>query len=597
MRSVGFVLAFTCGVFGCGGSSNTAPPDAGPPDAADLPPIPGLDIRFERATPEQLGLYVMLTDTIAPDATLDVNYRAVGEATWRPGHRLWRIHPGWSAGGAPVAPVDSFAGTIFDLRPGTTYELEVTLTTPGMEPQVTVVSASTRALPAAAGTSTATAAPGDDLQAKLAALTPGSVLELADGTYNVNGLYLDVAGTEDQPIYIRGQSRDGVVIRDTAGIVLQIRNGSHIVLEHLTLEGSGVDSGTNASSIAVSFWDGVTTPQEDVTFRDLDVRGVDMGIIGWGDVHSVLVYDSDLRGNNVWTVPFIESNLTWNDDGIRLPGQGNCAFQNTLRAFGDSFAVNDGVMSAAVYFYRNKVEMTGDDAFEADYGTRNIGFYDNHITNSGTLVSLDPVWGGPLYAFRNISINTMRGPFKLNNTNTGFAIYNNTMVRTEGRTGWGWVQFNNGDLRSWSYRNNLLVYRGGSQMLAIESSGNAPIDFTNNAWFPDGSVWWTNSGGSWTSFGAAQAKVPATQPLFGTASKRHEGDVILAADPFATSITLGADHRTEITTMYVPTLAADSPAIGAGVEIPNVTDGFSGAAPSIGAVISGREQPTWGAAR
>ena len=36
--------------------------------------------------------------------------------------------------------------------------------------------------------------------------------------------------------------------------------------------------------------------------------------------------------------------------------------------------------------------MTGDDSFEADYGTRNIGFYDNYITNCGTLLGNKSAW-------------------------------------------------------------------------------------------------------------------------------------------------------------------------------------------------------------
>src|SRR5690606_23597522 len=106
--------------------------------------------------------------------------------------------------------------------------------------------------------------------------------------------------------------------------------------------------------------------------------------------------------------------------------------------------------------------MTGDDAFEGDYATRNVAFYDDYITNSGTFVSMDPVYSGPIYVFRNVSINAFRGPLKLNDTNSGFMVYNNTMVRTEGLTKWGWAQYNNGALRNWSYRNNLLIYRGQS---------------------------------------------------------------------------------------------------------------------------------------
>jgi hypothetical protein len=238
--------------------------------------------------------------------------------------------------------------------------------------------------------------------------------------------------------------------------------------------------------------------------------------------------------------------------------------------------------------------MTGDDAFEADYATRNIGFYDNHITNSSTFLSLDPLWGGPLYCFRNVSINTIRGPFKLNNSNSGFLIYNNTILRTEGTTQWGWVQFNNGSLRNWSFRNNVLIYKGPGNLLAVEPTGNSPIDFTNNAWYPDRAVWWTNTGDKYDNLAAARAASPATRPLVGTSTHRHENDVITTASPFTSPLPLGATHLTEITTAYTPVPAGGSNLKNAGIAIPGITDGYSGPNPDMGAVISGRTLPRWG---
>lgn len=585
------------GQSGSGGQTT----DGGGGDAAIPPPLDGgtidaLDLNVERATPEQIAVHLTPRRTVAAGSKVTVRYKRAIDFAWRIGHPLLRINPAWVAAGAPEAPIDSFAGSIFDLVPGTPYDVELTLDEPGQATQSLIARISTRALPGAAPASSVRATPSDNLQARFDALSPGDVLELADGTYDVTGLFLAASGTASAPIYIRGQSRTGVVLSTASGNVLQIQNASNVVLENLTLEGSGTDSGTNSSSRGVSFWDGAT--QEDVTIRGVDIRGVDQGIVASGTTRGILVYDCDLHGNNVWTQTFIETNLTWNDDGIRLPGQGNCAFENTLYGFGDSLAVNDGVHSAAVYFYRNRIAMTGDDAFEADYGTRNLGFYDNNITNSATFLSLDPLWGGPLYCFRNVVVNTIRGPFKLNNTNSGFMIYNNTIVRTNGTTGWGWVQFNNGDLRSWSYRNNLLVYVANStQLLAVESGSNEPIDFTNNGWYPDGSVWWTNSGGSFSSIGAARSGLPVTQPLFGSSTARHTGDMIAPADPFAVPITLGPDHLTEITATPSPALRAGSNLLNAGVEVPNVTDGYTGTAPDIGASISGRPVPRWGATR
>ena len=551
-----------------------------------------VEFRFERATPEQIAFNMPLLVALPEEATATVRYREAGRVDWREAHPLLRINPAWVTGGAPEAPVDAFAGTIFDLAPGTSYEVEVTIAAPGIDGEVLQSAVTTRPLPPEAGAPTVTATPADDLQALFDAMGPGTVLELADGTYDVEGLEISVEGTSDSPIVVRGASRDGVVLQ-TTGRVLYLIETSHLIVENLTLQGSGVDSGTDASSQGIALWNGYV--QENITIRNVTITGVDQGIVASGTTYGMLIYECILTGNNVWTAEFIETNLTWNDDGLRIPGEGNCAFNNTLSAFGDTCAVTDGTHSAAIYFYRNRITMTGDDACEGDYSTRNFGFYDNHVQNCATALSLDPLWGGPLYFFRNIVINTTRGPFKFNNTNSGFMVYSNTIVRTNGLTDWAWAQSNNGTLQGWSFRNNLILFLGGTgNLLALESTGNETIDFSHNAWHPDGSVWWTNSGGSYGSMDEARNALGATTPLFGTATQRHDQDVLVDAEPFADAVPLGPDHLTEITELFVPTLAGGA-AAEMGVAIPNVTDGYAGAAPDIGAVITGRDLPSWGA--
>lgn len=555
--------------------------------------LEGLEFMIEHATPEQIGLHLPTLRAFSTATTIALEYRLASTSQWRAAHPLARIRPDFSEPG-PVGPVDAFAGSIFDLLPGQAYDVRLTLNEPGRPPQIAVRQLATRALPAAAGTPNKTATPAN-LVSRLASLDPGDVLELAVGNYTNLGLQITRSGTAEQPIIIRGASKTGTVL-SSASRVLQILGASHVIIENLTLQGSGTNSGTNASSRGIEFWDGAPG-QTQITLRNLRMVGVDVGIKAFDTVLGVLVYDSELIGNNVWTQAEIESNATWNDDGICLPGEGNCVFNNTLRGFGDSFAVIQDTLSAAVYFYRNLVRMTGDDAFEADYGTRNIAFYDNHITNCATLMSVDPVYGGPLYCFRNIAINTMRGPFKLNSTSSGFFIYNNTIVRTEGTTGWGWVQFNNGELRNWGFRNNVMIYRGGGNTVAIESGGCDPIDFSHNAWFPDRAVWWSNSGVSYDSVTAAIAGAgqPVTTPIFGNATRRNQFDVLTAVDPFVTPVTLGATHLGEVLTQFSPVLAAGSTPKNTGTPIANITDGFSGAAPDMGAVIEGRPLPQFGA--
>jgi hypothetical protein len=327
------------------------------------------------------------------------------------------------------------------------------------------------------------------------------------------------------------------------------------------------------------------------------MRGIDKAVVAEHHLEQILIYDCTFIGNNIWDTSYIDQKITWNDAGVRIPGQGNAAFNNTLRGFGDSFAVNDGPQNLGVHFYRNDIQMTGDDAFEGDYIYRNLTIYDNRVQNSMTLVSFDPLRGGPAFVFRNVAINCGRSPYKFNDENTGHFVYNNTVVRTTGsgsHANWGWVQFSNGAQRAWAYRNNILIFRGTGELFAMESDGQDPIDFTNNAWYPDRQVWWSGSGGSFSSMSAARAGLPATTPLFGTSTRRHENDVIAESDPFASPISLGGSYLTEITAPQTPALASGAAPRGAGVAIPGITDGYSGSAPDMGAVITGIGAPAWG---
>lgn len=544
------------------------------------------------ATPEQVSLYMPVTGTLAATVAT-VRYRPTAVTTWSVAHPLHRIRPNFTD--ATVA--DAFAGVITGLTPGSDYTVEVTVSLGGSN-DVRTLAATTRALPAAAGAPSRTVAAGTTsagIQTILNALNPGDVLQFENGTYNIDNIQLNRSGTDQQPIYIRGASRNGVVLRDTAGHVLYLLNASNVVIENLTLQGSGIDSGPTSSSEGVRLFDGYA--QRRVTVRRVTMNGVDKAVAAEHHLEQILVYDCTFTGNNLWTPTFIDANITWNDDCVRVAGQGNAVFNNTVSGFGDSFAVNDGVESAGVHFYRNDVRMTGDDAFEGDYGYRNITFYDNRIQNAMTLVSFDPIRGGPAFVFRNVAINIGRSPFKFNSPNTGHFVYNNTVIRTNGsgaHASWGWVQFNNGPQRAWAYRNNLLIYRGTGGLFAMEADGHSPIDFTNNGWYPNASVWWSTTGGSFSSMSAARAGLPATTPLFGSATHRHENDVITEADPFAVDVTLGNSYQTEITTPYSPSLASGSAARGAGVAIPGITDGFSGSAPDMGAIITGIGPPVWG---
>ena len=548
-------------------------------------------------TPEQISLYVPVSGPLESTATASVRYRLTAGTNWSAAHPLHRIRMSGTAG-AP--PPDAFAGVITGLSPGASYVVEVAI---GLgESSVTrLLTAVTRSLPPSAGAASKVIAPNmtaAGIQAVLDEAKPGEVIQFRDGTYTVDDLLIRRSGAPSMPIYIRGESRTGVVLKSSLGQnILRFLNTSDVIVENLTLVGSKSDSGTAATSRGVVLsGNGKASLQRRVTIRQITIEGVDMGIIA-SNSDQLLVYDNTLIGNNVWDRESLESNRTWNDDGIRVPGQGNAVFNNTLSGFGDSLALESGVQNVGVHFYRNDIRWTGDDAFEGDYGVRNITFYDNRVHNAMTLVSFDPIYGGPAFVFRNIAINIGRSPYKLNNKNTGHFLYNNTVVRTNGyRSGaaWGWNQSNNGPLTAWGYRNNILIYYGTGNLMAMESAGQDPIDFTHNAWYPDKAVWWTGSGGSFSSMAVARSRLPSTSGVFSKSTRRHEGCVITQPNPFVENVRLGGSYLTLITNMYVPILSDGAAPQGQGVAIPGITDGFSGASPDMGALISGLAVPTWG---
>ncbi len=549
------------------------------------------------ATPEQISLILPVTGTLPQTATAAVRYKQSNSSTWITGHPLYRIRPDYSLRPNKGSVPDAFAWPIIDVNPGTTYDIEVTVKN-GDATAVQTLRHTTRALPGRADAPNKIVPAGSSnaaIRTIINGLNPGDVLEFENGTYAGN-LIINRSGTTDRPIYIRGKSRDGVVLSATNGSVLQFQSASNIIIENLTLKGSGVDSHNSASSRGIEFWSGASM-QKRVTVRNVTMTGVDVGIKAYREISEFLAYDNTLVGNNTWTPSMIDTNATWNDDGINIAGFGNSAFNNTLKGFGDSLALDPqqwATDSVGIHFYRNEIISGGDDGFEADGAHRNISFYDNRLTNTMTLLSLDALFGGPLVAARNISINTGRGPFKFNNKNSGQFIYNNTIIRTTDRNGWGWIQYNNGAQNAWGYRNNILIHQGTGRLFGIESAGQEVIDFTNNSWYPNAGVWWSNSGGSYTNLADAYTRLPARTPLFSGTTKRHEQDTITTINPWTTSITLGNDYKTEITAKYVPTLASGSAPKNSGAVIPNITNGYSGSAPDRGAIISGRSLPLWG---
>jgi hypothetical protein len=589
------------------------PTPAPPPPNGDLPL--GTLVHDGPATPEQISLWLPVTGTVDTSATTTCRYRVQGSGTWLAGHPLYRIRPSFSLTPEDGGPVqDGFAWPIIDVQPGTTYEVEVTITS-GATTALRTLTHTTRALPAAAGAATVNVAAGSSAAQIAAAINSapaGAVIQLANGTYNLSdAIGITSGGSAGAPKVVRGASRTGVILaRSTVGTFFSVDSSlSDLVIENMTIRGNGVDQDPSSSNYTTVLGQYSTTMAGShlatrVTLRNITATGVDRGVYVYR-CEQLLVYDNSFTGNNLWQtspVDFLDSNRTWNDDGLALAGVGNCAFNNFLKGFGDTLSCvqDNGSHGRALHFYRNDIRNSCDDVIEIDDGRRNLTFYDNRIHNSIDFESLDPLHGGPALFARNVYINgaARSYPHKWNSQNSGHFLYNNTYITTASAVGFGpevsaWYQSNNGPQRAYGYRNNIHVYRGAGITLWMDGSVNDPVDWTHNSWFPDRPMQFQYDyyAGGLTEL---QARISNRTPVFSGTNRPFTGDNITTTNPWTTTITMGANALTEVTATYTPVLAAGSSPKNSGVPIPNITDGFSGAAPDRGAIIGGRAVPTYG---
>src|SRR5215471_5892586 len=102
------------------------------------------------ATPEQISLFLPVTGSLPQTATASVRYKPSSSASWTTGHPLFRIQPSFSASPDVGSVPDAFAWPIIDLVPGTSYDVEVSVTS-GSTTDIRTASFTTRALPGSAG--------------------------------------------------------------------------------------------------------------------------------------------------------------------------------------------------------------------------------------------------------------------------------------------------------------------------------------------------------------------------------------------------------------------------------------------------------------
>ena len=82
---------------------------------------------YQSTTPfrSNFPLYCRVIGTIPAGTTAAVEYKLASAGVWSNAMPLWRIEPSYSHSSPPETIVDAFAGTIFDLTAGETYDVRV----------------------------------------------------------------------------------------------------------------------------------------------------------------------------------------------------------------------------------------------------------------------------------------------------------------------------------------------------------------------------------------------------------------------------------------------------------------------------------------
>jgi hypothetical protein len=534
---------------------NAAPP----PGAA----ITVGQIIVDHPTLETIGVSLPITAGDANhNASVAVRYRRVGDPTWKDALPLLRVRPenlSWEDP-TPFVVDEQFAGSVFDLTPDTDYEIELRVHDPDGGDATRTATVHTRPVPPAnpATPRAVTVATVGQLDTALANAVAGDVITLADGTYN-GSIAISRSGTAQNPIFIRGTSRDGTIL-NAAGATYGVNvTGSYVTVENLTIRSSS--------------WGMRLGGAQNLVARRLRLMDVSHGMDGrGGSKFDYYICDNLLEGRAMW--PTTDSTV-WDFEGIVVVGQGHVVCYNTLSGFGDALSLHHdtAIANRAMDFYGNEILWTGDNGIELDFTERNVRAFRNRFSNGGNhSMSFQPIWGGPAYAVRNVIYNSKTAPYKFNNEPSGIYLLHNTAVRP----GWAWEQLGF-TATNFVFRNNIFIGTTNGANVTTDIS-LADIDY--DGWLPDGQFRFTVL---WTSF----ADLQATSPY------EHNGR-ILNGLPFATAVTIPASPTTLVAPLDAR-LRADTNALDAGRPLPNINDGWLGAAPDLGAIERGNTMPTYGA--
>lgn len=262
--------------------------------------------------------------------------------------------------------------------------------------------------------------------------------------------------------------------------------------------------------------------------------------------------------------------------GIRfydpVDGRGNIIRGNTFHDYFDGFGAcpdSSAAVTNETDVYGNLVYRAGDDGMETDGQCSNVRIWGNTFHDVLDGISLAPVYTGPVYAIRNLIYNTGAGnndyPGNSFKFNSGYDqsgpmfLFHNTSdaVLPDGN---GLDIKSPGTWKMITARNNIW---SGSDFALSNANPSQPLDLDYDNLYttlPGELAWWD---------GLPDRHLNTLAELQAATGQEIHGFNIQPGF----SNPPGGDY----------TLTSESDLIDAGLVIPGINDGFSGAAPDIGA--------------
>lgn len=543
--------------------------------AVASPVVPG-DLSAVSTT-QSIGLEWLVSGDTNHNATANVEYREMGQATWQPAMGLIRVDSGSG---------NSLAGSIMFLQSGTSYEVRVTLADPDGGGDTRTVPVATLAVPTLpAATRTLHVVPGSGggdgssqnpyqgLETAWSNAQPGDELLLHVGNYGGVTDSNGVSGIAGAPIVIRNAG-DGEVQLS----YLQVFQRSHLWIEGLTFRYDGTsDTGFYSSLLNPGYDTGFQAMLADVdniVLKNNHFEGYKHSIRAGPRTSRWFIADNTIIGDKQLGASGTPS---FDGEGIEL-GHGD----NHEVAYNSITLVGDGVSfpNENCDIYGNDIFDVTDDGIELDGGEANTRAWQNRIHNaSHNGIAFQPQSGAPWYIVRNQIVNSQESIFKFRNGDRFVAI-NNTFVN------WGDVldhwshQLLRGVTRNnlWISANNGSIWRRGSE----GTSWRTDHDY-------DGFDWGSNS----QPFEINGTVYSSLAQLRSGAGLQDNGIEIDAATCLESFDVPGPPPLTTIPPQFM-TLEQTCNAVDAGIAIPNISSNFSGNAPDLGAYERGQPLPHYG---